>query len=193
MNARFRSLATDRNVVALFLGLCVTLLVTHVLIVPVYKVFASGFAPLDVQYPLTQEMVAIQRGAMGAGVETVYLAFALLDVATQWVIAVFFALLWAWITVKVPHPSFDRLLSRGLLLFPFLVAVCDIGENAGFALLVIADPHDPLHDITRLTLSVHRVRVLLGDATMAITIVLISFGAYFRRQRTQEHAQDGGP
>jgi len=189
MNARFRALATDRNVFALFLALCAMLLVTHILIVPVYKVFASGFAPFDVQFPLTREMVAIQRGAMGAGVETVYLAFALLDVATQWMIAVFFALFWSWITLKVPHPSFDRLLARGILLLPFLAAICDIGENTGFAILVIADPHDPLHDVTDFTLSLHRVRVWCGNITMLITIVLVTFAAYYRRKGTQ----DGNP
>jgi hypothetical protein len=188
MKARLRDHATDRNVVVLFLALCATLLVTRVLIIPVYQTFAAGFAPLDMQFPLTREMVAIQRGAMGPGVETVYLAFSLVDVATQWVTAIFFALFWLWITVKVPHPSFDRLLARGLLLVPFLAPICDVGENIGFAILVIANPHDPLHDITRATLLLHNVRVWLGDATMAITIVLIGFAAYFRRQRNRGRA-----
>ena len=61
--------ATNRNLVAAFLALAGVSLISHFIAVPIYRSFASGLAPLNLQYRLTWEMVAIQRGAFSTGIE----------------------------------------------------------------------------------------------------------------------------
>ena len=178
MIAAIRRQATGRNVIVMLAAVGMVALISHGLALPAYRAVASGLDPFDIQFPLTREMVAIQRGAFGVGVAPAYVSFAILNSLFQGMTAVFYALFWAWIMAKSPRP-----LARGaLLVFPVLAVVCGIAENAGFLILVFSNAHDPRHDVTTATLAVHRVKFFLRDADMAITLTLAAFAMYFRRR-----------
>jgi hypothetical protein len=176
MFAAIHRRATNRNVIAVFLALSAITLVSHVLAVQAYRAFASGLDPFNLQYRLTREMVAIQRGAFGPGIGPAYLTFAALDVVWQGLLMTFLALLWAWIMNHSPRP----LAGDAWLLFPLLPALLGVAESAGFLVVVFTDSHEPLHDLTGRILTIHRLKFFLRDANVAITLTLGLFALYFR-------------
>lgn len=176
MFAAIHRRATSRNVVAVFLALGAITLVSHVLAVPAYRAVASGLDPFNLQYRLTREMVAIQRGAFGPGIGPVYLTFVALDLVWQGTLMTFLVLLWAWIMNHTPR----RLVNDVWLLFPILPALLGVTESAGFLAVMFTDSRDPLHDLTSRILSIHRLKFFLRDANVAITMTLGLFALYFR-------------
>jgi hypothetical protein len=169
--------ASGRNVL-IGLGVVLALvLIFDVLLMPAYRAVSSGFDPMDVQFPLTREMVAIQRGAFGPGIQAAYLQFAAVDFVFPLANAVFFALLWSWLAAKGPHPLIERSFGHGLLALPFVAALIDWAENVGFLMLVFADPHDPLHDVTVATLAVHRAKFVMVTVNNVLTVLIAALAA----------------
>jgi hypothetical protein len=168
--------ATTRNLLAAFVALGIVTLLSDFVVIPVYRGFASGLTPLNLQYRLTWEMIAIQRGTFSPGIETAYLAFAVLDLVWQAALAVFLALLWAWIMDRSPRP----LASDMWLLYPVIPALLGIAESIGISRLVLADSHLPLHDLTDAVLSIHRYKFFFREGNVVVTVLLALWAMYFR-------------
>ena len=62
--------------------------------------------------------------------------------ALFWICLAIFALLWAWMFKKAPNPFFERLIRAGILGFPFLFAIADWLENAGFLFVIFSYPEE---------------------------------------------------
>jgi len=176
MLAAIRRHATGRNLLVMLAALVASAIIAHTLTLPAYRAVASGFDPFNVQYPLTWEMVAIQRGAFSPGISVAYTGYVIFDFLSQCVMAIFYALLWAWMMARSPQP----LARNALLLFPALAVLFAAAENAAFLALVFSSSHDPRHDVTRAALEIHRIRVLLSNGNFAITVTLAVFTRYFR-------------
>jgi hypothetical protein len=176
MFAAIHRRATNRNVIIALIALGAVTLISHLLAMPAYRSFASGLDPFNVQYRLTWEMVAIQRGAFGPGIGPIYLTFAVLDLVWQSTLVMFLVLLWAWIMNHSP----ERLTSDVWLLFPLLAAALGVAESAGFVMIVFTDSHVPLHELTEKVLTIHRIKFFLRDANVAITVTFGLFAIYFR-------------
>jgi hypothetical protein len=176
MFAAIRRRATSRNLLAAFLSLSAVTLISHLLAVPAYRAFASGFDPFNLQYRLNWQMVAIERGAFSAGIGHAYLTFALLDAIWQILLVVFLMLLWAWIMERTGR----QLMSDFLMLFPLLPAGLGIAESACFVMISFADPRDPLHELTDKVLTIHYIKYLMRDWNVVITVVLGAFALYYR-------------
>jgi hypothetical protein len=176
MFAAIHRRATNRNVLAAFLALSAVTLISHLLAVPAYRAFASGLDPFNLQYRLTWQMVAIQRGAFSDGIGPAYLTFAVLDAIWQLLLVAFLMLLWAWIMER----SGRQLMHDVLLLFPLLPAGLGIAESVCFVMISFADAHNPLQDLTDKVLTIHYVKFLFRDWNVVITVVLCAFGLFYR-------------
>lgn len=176
MLAAIRRRATRRNVIVAFLSLSMVTLITHAMAVPAYHGVASGFDPLNLQYRLTWPMLAIQRGAFEPGIGPVYLGFAVIDAVWQVALVMFLMLLWAWLMEQSPRP----LVRNAVLLFPLLPALCGVAESYLIMQLVLADPELPLHELSDQLLTLHKIKFLLRDGNVAITVTLAVFAVYFR-------------
>jgi len=102
MLAAIRRHATGRNLLVMLAALGASAIIAHTLTLPAYRAVASGFDPFNVQYPLTWEMVAIQRGAFSPGISVAYTGYVIFDFLSQCVMAIFYALLWAWMMARSP-------------------------------------------------------------------------------------------
>ena len=61
-----------------------------------------------------------------------------------------------------------------------LPAVFGIVESAGFVMISFADSHDPLSELTEQLLTIHRIKFLLRDVNVVVTVILGAFALYFR-------------
>ncbi len=183
-----RRYASGRNVL-ISLGMVIALvLLFNFALFPAYRAVSSGFDPMDVQFPLTWEMVAIERGAFGPGIQEAYLQFSSVDCIFPIASAIFTVLFWGWLAAKAPHPLFERSFRHGMLALPFLAALCDLAENVGFLILVFADPRDPLHDITRATLAVHAAKYVLVNVNNLLTVMMVVIAVVVRWGRRSKSA-----
>jgi hypothetical protein len=183
----FRQHATGRHVLISLAVVAVLAALSHVLLVPAYREAAAGFVPLDMQYPLTPFMIAIQRGAFDIAVHGAYLRFACLNIIFAMTFAVFLCLLWSWLAAQVPNTFAPHALNYGLLLLPPVQALVSVADTVCLAQLVFAESHDPLHALTDATLQVHRVRYLLTTVTDAVTLGLVALVVIIRfRGRGQD-------
>jgi hypothetical protein len=178
-----QAIATRRTVLRALAVVIVIALALHVIAVPIYREVASGLVPFDLQDRLTREMIAIQRGAQGPGAAQAYILFSAFAFVLQWAGAGFLILFWAWIMAQTPHQAFNDLSRHGLFVVPLLGALCHTAESVTFAMLVAADSHNPMHDLTSTALTIHRIKSLLMDADMAITLTLAIFAYYLGRRR----------
>ena len=180
MNGLIRRSATGRNVIVAFVLVIALVQVFNLLLFPAYRAASSGFDPMDVQFPLTRAMVAIERGAFGPGIARAYAMFTVVDSVFPVASAVFFVLLWAWLMARAPHRHFESLVGGGLFILPLAAAACDLAENIGFVTLVFSDPRDPLFDVTTFTLVVHSAKYMLVNIDNFVTLVLIAMALFFR-------------
>lgn len=171
MFAFFRQHATGRSIVISFAVVAALAGLSQFVLVPAYG-DTAGFVPMDLQHPLTREMVAFQRGALGPGAHAAYLRFAVVNILSAMAVAVFVSLLWCWLALQAPQTFATPALHYGLLLLPAVSAVCTIADTTCIAQLVFADTRDPMHAFTDTTLMVHAVDNLLNIAVRAISIGL---------------------
>ena len=183
MLASIRRRATGRNVLfAILLALVLGRVVAWVM-VPAYRTVASGFVPFDLQPRLTRAMVAIQRGAFSSGVEFAYARYAIVDVLHALASAVAVAISWSWLMTNVAHPTFTALDRFGLLLLPYLAALCAMVENVGFSVMILTDPRHLQFDLTGTTLAIHHLKFMLLGLAKGVTVALVAFAAYVTYRR----------
>lgn len=180
-----RRRATTRNVI-FFLVLGGLLWLAQMLIFyPAYRAVASGFPPMDVQFPLSAAMMAFQRGAFGPGIQLAYLQVATIDFLFAISYATGLALIWCWMADRAHSPLVERSMARGLLLFPFILAAVDCAENICFLMLIFSSPRDPQHDLTATAIMVHDAKHVAMLIVQVVTMWIAAiFGLVeFRRGR----------
>jgi hypothetical protein len=107
---------------------------------PAFQDETGGLRPFDLNFGVSAEVVYRELPAYTDRSRTIYLGFALADYVYPAAAASFFTLLWAWMFRKRPHHLFARLTDAGILLFPFLFALVDWLENAGFLWVIFSYP-----------------------------------------------------
>ena len=191
----FRRLATSRNVLFFLVFGGLLWLAQLVFFTPGYRAVASGFPPMNVQFPLSAAMMAFQRGAFGPGLPLAALQYATVDYLIAANYAFGLGLLWCWMADRSNSPLLERSIARGLLLFPLILAGLDWAENSCFLLIAFANPRDPQHDLTATTLMIHNARhvALLVNQLVTLWIAAIFGLASIKRGRTNVAATKAPP
>lgn len=107
---------------------------------PAFQEITGGLRPLDLNFGVSAELVYRDLPAYTDRSRAVYVWFAIADYIYPATAAAFFALLWAWLFKKAPNRFFERLTGVGILAFPFLFALVDWLENAGFLFVIFSYP-----------------------------------------------------
>jgi len=166
----FRRLATNRNVLFFLVFGGMLWLAQLLIFTPAYRAVASGFPPMNLQFPLTATMMAFQRGAFSPGIQLGYLQYASVDYLFAANYAIGLALLWCWMADRANSPLLERSMGRGLLFFPLILAALDWAETSCFLLIAFANPRDPQHDLTATTLLVHNAKHVVALITELMTL-----------------------
>jgi hypothetical protein len=109
-------------------------------ITPAFQEVTAGLRPFDLNFGVSAEMVYRDLPSYTDRSRSIYLWFAFADYVYPFSAAVFFSLLWAWLYNKAPIPWLGFLITRGILLFPFLFALIDWLENVGFLIVIFSYP-----------------------------------------------------
>ena len=107
---------------------------------PAFQDATAGFRPLDLNFGVNAQVVYEQLPHYTGRSRSIYVWFAIADYVYPAAAAAFFSLLWAWLFRKAPSPASERLANTGILAFPFLFALADWLENAGFLFVVFSYP-----------------------------------------------------
>ncbi|MDX2225206.1 MAG: hypothetical protein SFV21_20785 [Rhodospirillaceae bacterium] len=189
LSAYLRSLATSRAVLIAFAVQMALLAAMLWLLVPQYQRATGGFVPFDLQVPLTQEMIGIQRGAFSEETLSAYLRFAATDFLFPPAAAVTLILLWAWLVNRAGVAKLVRWYDDGLWLAALIPMALDLAENVLFTRIIAAPV--PLPATVDLAVSVHRAKDFALSLTAAVTVALAVGAAlgWFRRRRSAERAK----
>lgn len=107
---------------------------------PAFQQATGGLRPFDLNFGISAESMYRDLPAYTDQARWIYVGFAVTDYVYPAAAASFFALLWAWMFRRVSSPLFDRLAAAGMLGFPFLFALVDWLENAGFLWVIFSYP-----------------------------------------------------
>ncbi|MBL8644484.1 MAG: hypothetical protein JNK21_11175 [Rhodospirillaceae bacterium] len=180
----FLAKASGRNVLLCLALIVLSVLIFNLVLTPIYQSVSAGFVPFDLQFPLSQEMIVIQLGAMTPATPRAYLNFAVLDFAFPLFGAAFFILLWAWLVNKSTSGALRGVYRRGWWIWALFPAVCDLAENVAFLSILFSHPII-LPDTLEFAIDVHRGKMVFMAIAQAITVaVVLAAGiAYLRRPR----------
>jgi hypothetical protein len=132
--------ASGRNVLLLLAISVASFAVMAALLAPAFQDATGGLRPFDLNFGVSAEIVYRDLPSYTDRSKSIYVAFAVADYIYPAAAAGFFALLWAWMFNKAQNPGLERLMRAGILSFPFLFALVDWLENAGFLFVIFSYP-----------------------------------------------------
>jgi hypothetical protein len=139
-NKFFLDRASGRAVLLLLTVAVVSFALMAAIITPAFQDATMGLRPFDLNFGVGPEIMYRDLPFYSDQSRMIYIGFAAVDYIYPASAAAFFALLWAWMFKKAPNRFFDRLMKSGILGFPFLFALVDWLENAGFLFVVFRYP-----------------------------------------------------
>jgi hypothetical protein len=168
-----RRWATIRGMAVAAAATAILGLATHLLLVPPYREI-TGFAPFDLQFPLSQVMIGIELGAFAKNAAAwAYTHFAIAHFAFGLATAVLFALAWAWLFEKCPTRMFGFFMRGGILMLPFYVVLLDAVEKAGFSRLLSGAAAQSYSATIEFCVTVHRLKFALADIRNYVTLAIV--------------------
>jgi hypothetical protein len=139
-NRFFLRHASGLNVLLLLTVAVLSFVLMAAVLAPAFQEATGGLRPFDLNFGISAEVVYRDLPTYTDRSRAIYVAFAVVDYIYPAAAAAFFALLWAWMFKKAPNPGFKRLMRAGILAFPFLFALVDWLENAGFLFVIFVYP-----------------------------------------------------
>lgn len=186
MLARFNDFvlacASGRNILLLLAVTIISFWIMAGVITPAFQNATNGLRPLDLNFGIDADVIYRDLPAYTDRSRSLYVGFAIADYVYPAAAAVFFALLWAWMFTKVPSHLFDRLTAVGILIIPFLFALVDWLENAGFLFVVFSYPTEyPAVANTAGTLK--KIKPFIELSVVILTIVFAAIAIWRSRRR----------
>jgi hypothetical protein len=187
-----RFCATWRGIAATAVATLALGLISHLVLAPAYRE-VSGFAPFDVQFPLSPFAIAVELGGYAEKSATAaYTLFAAVDFAYQLAMACLVTLVWVWLFAKVPIPIFAFLKRGGILLVPFYGVTLDLAAKIGFFRLVGGLAGSSYATTVDFCASAHRLESALIDIRYYLTAVFLLIVALrFLLRQTSRRASSG--
>ncbi len=176
--------ATPRGIVVAVAAAIALGVISHFVMAPNYR-DVSGFAPFDVQFPLSPFVIAVELGGHAPdSATTAYLLFAVADFAYALATAGVFTLLWAWLFFKAPTRLFAFLARGGILMVPFYAAILDLAAKVGFFRLVRGLGGSAYAGTVEFCATIHRLESALLDIRYYLTaafLLIIAVGFLLRQ------------
>lgn len=141
-NKFFLTRASGRLVLFLLAITIISFALMAVVITPAFQEATNGLRPFDLNFGITAEVIYRDLPEYTDRSRTLYIWFAVADYLYPAAAATFFSMLWAWMFNKLPNRLFARLTGIGVLLIPFIFALVDWLENAGFLFVIFAYPQE---------------------------------------------------
>jgi hypothetical protein len=182
--------AKGRTVLLLLAVTVVSFGVMAAVLTPAFQEATHGLRPFDLNFGITAEGVYRDLPSYTDRSRMIYVWFAFVDYVYPAAAAAFFALLWAWMFNKAPNRVFDRLTRAGILGVPFLFALADWLENAGFLFVIFAYPAE-YPAIANLAGTLKQTKPLIELAVVALTLVFAVATVWLSRRRRHAGAADG--
>ncbi len=176
---------SNRNLIAALVVAGALALSSELVLGPAFQA-ATGFIPLDQQFPLTREAIAIQLGAYDKrAAQAAYIPFVISDLLAAVAAAWAFILGWAWLFARIPNPLFAFLMRGAIFVLPAAVCALDIAENVGFFRLIRGLSGDSYMSTIELTANIHAVRsaaATLRDYLTAAFVLVAGLVHWLRRR-----------
>ena len=131
-SAYFEVRGTAGNMLFWFLVVAACVAAFGLLIGPPFRESTGGVDAIDLQFPLNAEIIYSQLASYTEETKRLYVWFAVVDYVFPPAMAMFMALLWAWLFAKAPNGVYTFLVGAGVFALPFVVALLDWLENVGF-------------------------------------------------------------
>jgi hypothetical protein len=139
-NKFFLEHASGRTILLLLFVAVGSFVLMAAVFTPAFQEATNGLRPLDLNFGVSAEIVYRDLPVYTDRSRSIYVWFAIADYVYPATAAAFFAFLWAWLFKKAPNRFFERLTGMGIFAFPFLFALVDWLENAGFLWVIFAYP-----------------------------------------------------
>ncbi len=139
-------------------------------ITPAFQDATAGLRPFDLNFGISADVIYRDLPVYTDRSRTLYIWFAIADYIYPAAAAVFFTMLWAWMFNKAPKRSFERLIAAGVLVIPFLFALVDWLENAGFLFVIYSYPTE-YRGIANLAGTLKKTKPFIEMIVLALTIV----------------------
>lgn len=176
LSAFFIRQASGRNVLISLALLAICILIFNLFLTPLYQEVSSGFIPLDLQFPLSREMIVIQLGAMTPLSSRAYGYFAALDMIFPPLSAAAFILLWAWLAEKSGSAALVAAYRRGWWIWAIFPCLCDWAENVAFVSIIFGHPViNP--DMIEAAIVAHRGKAVFFAIAQVISAALVVVAA----------------
>ncbi len=158
---------------------------------PAFRAVTAGHDIIDLQIPITPEMIYAQLPDYTAASARLYTWFIVADFIFPAAAALAVAFFWAWLFKAAPNPLYSALLRVPIFALPLLTGFFDWMENVGFLTIVYCYPVElPLVAsiscaIRSAKLFVMSINGSLSTVFIAITLGFWLYGRFFRSQETR--------
>ena len=171
INRFFLAQASARNVLLLLAITIISFAMMATVITPAFQEATDGLRPFDLNRGINAEVMYEELPRYTARSKTIYLWFALLDYLYPAAAAAFVALLWASMFNRAPNRGYERLTKAGILGVPFMYALTDWLENAGFVFIIYSYPSQ-YPGIAAITGMLKRFKPFTALIVVSLTLVI---------------------
>ncbi len=171
INRFFLAQASARNVLLLLAITIISFAMMATVITPAFQEATDGLRPFDLNRGINAEVMYEELPRYTARSKTIYLWFALVDYLYPAAAAAFVALLWAWMFNRAPNRGYERLTKVGILGVPFMYALIDWLENAGFVFIIFSYPSQ-YPGIAAITGTLKRFKPFTALIVISLTLVI---------------------
>ena len=171
INRFFLAQASARNVLLLLAITIISFAMMATVITPAFQEATDGLRPFDLNRGISGEVMYEELPRYTARSKSIYLWFALVDYLYPAAAAAFVALLWAWMFNRAPNRGYERLTKAGILGVPFMYALIDWLENAGFVFIIFSYPSQ-YPGIAAITGTLKRFKPFTALIVISLTLVI---------------------
>jgi hypothetical protein len=177
LTAFLSSRATGRNIIGTSMAAAVMWSAATFILIPAYRDI-TGFAPFDVQSPLSRFMIGIELGAFEESAAIgAYIMFAIVDGLRGILLACAVMLSWLWLFARRPTKLSAMLVRGGILLVPWYVVLLDITAKFAFARLLKGLSGASYGATIEFAATVHRIEFAFIDLRNYLTVAFIVLAA----------------
>ncbi len=181
-NRFFLTRASGRTVLLwLFIAIASFSLMAAV-ITPAFQDATEGLRPFDLNFGISAEVIYRDLPVYTDRSRTLYIGFAIADYIYPAAAAVFFIMLWVWMSNKSPNRFFERLTAAGVLVIPLLFALVDWLENAGFLFVIFSYPTE-YPRIANMAGTLKKTKPFIEMIVLALTIVFTATALWHSSRR----------
>jgi hypothetical protein len=181
-NKVFLERATGRAVLLWLVVAIASFALMAAVITPAFQDATGGLRPFDLNFGISADVIYRDLPVYTDRSRTLYIGFAIADYVYPAAAAIFFGLLWAWMFNKASNRGFDQLIAAGVLVIPFLFALVDWLENAGFLFVIFSYPAE-YPGVANLAGTLKKTKPFIELVVLALTIIIAIATIWLARKR----------